>query len=113
MAFAVVAAYVAVVLIVGWIAMRFGYPLISLAVIAAGAGYLIFAAIQTLVSCGAEPEIALTNDGREYLRHTCDGPAGMLSYIFGFIAAPLGAVLLSFLAVRAWGNLKSSKGEAA
>ena len=112
MAFVSVAAYVLVVLIVGWIAKRFGYLRLSAAISAAGAGYLIFAAIQTLVLCGAEPEIALTNDGREYLRHACDGPAGMLSYLFGFIVAPLGAVLLSFLAVRAWRNLESSKGAA-
>ncbi len=112
-AFALVAAFLVIVLAIGWLAGRFGYPKVRLAVLLAGAGYLVYIAIDTLLVCGAEPEIVTLNDGAEYVRHACDGPLGFLSYVLAFAAAPLGTILLSFLAVRAWRNLKSSKGAAA
>ncbi len=102
---AVILVFVGLVLGIAHLTARLGYPKIGLALVMLGGAYLVYSAAMTLIDCAAVPTVVpLTGElsGELYVRLACDGQGGFASYVYGFVAAPSGAVILALPAWRRW-----------
>lgn len=109
---AMIALYLGVLFGLIWLAKWLGWPRLAMAVGAVGALYFLGTAIHTMIFCSGSPIYVPPSPGEAGAGMTvfrCEGPGGVMTYVYALVAAPCAALVLGVATFRDWTQWKDTR----